>query len=118
MGPGKDATKEFAEAINNNAEVQEMLKNWNKVAAYDLEGEDGIFQIIFHSDGTAEFKDEAPENPSFTFKATTQLWADIQLGKKDGQKEFFAKNLKIEGDVMATMKLTQIGKKLLEAMGS
>ena len=31
---------------------------------------------------------------------------------KDGQKEFFAKHLKIEGDVMATMKLTQIGKKL------
>ncbi|MFQ5976977.1 MAG: SCP2 sterol-binding domain-containing protein [Candidatus Heimdallarchaeota archaeon] len=112
MGPGKDATKQFVDAINENEEVQEMLKNWTKVAAYDLEGEDETFHIIFKADGTAEFKEGAPESPSFTFKAPTDLWAEIQLGKKDAQKEFFAKSFKIEGDVMATMKLTQIGSKL------
>jgi putative sterol carrier protein len=117
MGAGKDAVKQFVDAINANTEVQEMLKNWAKVAAYDLEGEDGIFHVIFKADGTAEFQEGAPESPSFTFKATTDLWAEIQLGKKDAQKEFFAKSFKIEGDVMATMKLTQIGGKLLETMG-
>jgi putative sterol carrier protein len=113
MGPGKDATKEFVEAINGNTEAQEMLKNWTKVAAYDLEGEDGIFHVIFKADGTAEFKDGAPENPSFTFKATSELMAEVLKGEKDAQKEFFAKRLQVTGDVMATLKLVQVGQKLL-----
>lgn len=116
MGLGKDVTKQFVEIINGNKAAQEMLKNWNKVAAYDLEGEDEIFHVIFNPDGSAEFKDGAPEKASFTFKCSTDLWAKIQSGEVDGQKEFFAKRLIIEGDVMATMKLTQIGKKLQESM--
>lgn len=112
MGPGKEVTKQFVDLINANEEAQEMLKNWNKVAAYDLEGEDGIFHVIYNPDGTAEFKEGAPDKASFTFKCSTDLWGKIQSGEVDGQKEFFAKRLKIEGDVMATMKLTQLGKKL------
>jgi len=114
LGIGKEAVKMMVVGINNNKEVQEMLKNWNKIAAYDLEGEEGIFHVIFNTDGTAEFKEGAIEKVSFTFKCSSKLWAEISSGEKDGQKEFFAKNLKIEGDVMSTMKLTLIGKKLLE----
>lgn len=114
MGIGKEAVKMMVVGINNNKEVQEILKNWNRIAAYDLEGEEGIFHVIFNTDGTAEFKEGAPGKASFTFKCTSELWGEISSGEKDGQKEFFAKNLKIEGDVMSTMKLTLIGKKLLE----
>ena len=108
MGSGKEAVKELIELINQTPEVQNFLKNWNKIAAYDLEGEDGIFHVIFHPDGTAEYHEGAHEKPSFTFQCTTELWAQISSGEKDGQKEFFAKNLKITGDVMATMKFTQM----------
>ena len=100
MGIGKEAVKMMVEGINVNEEVQGMLKNWNKVAAYDLEGEDGIFHAIFNMEGNAEFKEGAPEKASFTFKCTTELWAQISSGEKDGQKEFFAKNLKICGSVL------------------
>ncbi|MFW9903745.1 MAG: SCP2 sterol-binding domain-containing protein [Candidatus Thorarchaeota archaeon] len=110
---GKEVVKMMVEGINVIEEVHEMLKNRNRVAAYDLESEDGIFQVIFNLDGTAEFKEGAPEKASFTFKCSTEIWVQISSGEKDGQKEFFAKNLKIEGDVMMTIKLTQIGKKLL-----
>lgn len=112
MGVGKEAVKQMVEMVNGNEEVQGMLKNWNKIANYDLEGEDGPFHVIFSPDGKAEFHEGAPEKPSFTFKCPTELWEQITTGEKDGQKEFFAKNLKIEGDVMATMKFTQIQKKL------
>ncbi|MHA2295664.1 MAG: SCP2 sterol-binding domain-containing protein [Candidatus Hodarchaeales archaeon] len=112
MGPGKEAVKTMVDMINGSEQGQEFLKNWNKVAAYDLEGEDGPFNVVFNPDGTAEFKEGAPEKASFTFKCTSELWMQISTGEKDGQKEFFAKNLKIEGDVMSTMKLTQLTKKL------
>jgi putative sterol carrier protein len=111
LGPGKEAVEQMVELVNQSPEGQAFLKNWNKIAAYDLEGEDGVFHVIFNADGTAEFKEGAPEKASFTFKCTTELWAQISSGEKDGQKEFFAKNLKIDGDVMATMKFTQLQKK-------
>ena len=111
MGPGKEAVKTMVELINGEEKAQAFLKNWNKVAAYDLEGEDGVFHVVFNPDGTAVFNDGAPEKASFTFKCTSELWSEVASGQKDGQKEFFAKNLKIEGDVMSTMKLTQLSKK-------
>ncbi|MHA2304433.1 MAG: SCP2 sterol-binding domain-containing protein [Candidatus Hodarchaeales archaeon] len=114
MGPGKEAVKQMVELINQTEEAQTFLKNWNKVGAYDLAGEDGVFHVIFNADGTAEFKEGTPEKPSFTFQCPTELWAQISSGEKDGQKEFFAKNLKITGDIMSTMKFTQMQKKFLE----
>ena len=114
MGAGKDATMMFVEMINKSEEAQSMLKNWNKVAAYDLEGEDGPFHVVFNADGTAEFKEGAPEKANFTFKASTELWGEIQTGQKDAQKEFMAQKFKVEGDVMSTMKLVGVGRKLLE----
>ncbi len=114
MGSGKDAVINTVELINKTEEAQTFLKNWNKIAAYDFEGEDGVFHVIFNADGTAEFKEGAAEKPSFTFQCPTELWAQISSGEKDGQKEFFAKNLKITGDIMSTMKFTQMQKKFLE----
>ncbi|MHA2226742.1 MAG: SCP2 sterol-binding domain-containing protein [Candidatus Hodarchaeales archaeon] len=116
MTEAKDLMKQFVDAINTHEEVQKMLKNWNKVACYDLEGEDGPFHIIHSADGTAEFKEGAPEKANFTFKATADLWAQISKGEKDAQKAFFAKEYKIEGDVMGTMKLIPVMKKINELL--
>ena len=112
MGAGKDAVKEFVKAVNANDEVKGMLKNWVKFAAYDLEGEDGPFYVEHKADGSAEFHEGSPEKANFTFKGPTDVWADISAGKKDAQKAFFAKEYKIEGDVMGTMKLLPVIKKL------
>jgi len=112
MGSGKDAVKEFVNAINASDEAKNMLKNWEKCAMYDLEGEDGPFHVLHKADGSAEFVDGAHDKPNFTFKGPTQVWADIATGKEDAQKAFFAKKYKIDGDVMGTMKLLPVIKKL------
>ena len=112
MGAGKVAVEEFVKAINANEEVKNMLKNWEKFAKYDLEGEDGPFYVHHKADGSAEFHEGSPEKAHFTFIGPTQIWADIAQGKKDAQKAFFAKEYKIEGDVMGTMKLLPVIKKL------
>ena len=112
MGTGKDAVIEFVKAINANEEVKGMLKNWVKNAAYVLEGEDEPFWVEHKADGSAEFHEGTCEKANFTFKSPTQVWADISAGKKDAQKSFFAKEYKIEGDVMGTMKLLPVIKKL------
>ena len=112
MGAGKDADVEFVKAINANDEVKTMLKNWEKVAMYDLEGEDGPFHVLHKADGSAEFVDGPHDKPNFTFIGPTQIWADISSGKEDAQKAFFAKKYKIDGDVMGTMKLLPVIKKL------
>lgn len=112
MGVGKDAVIEFVNAINGNEEVQGMLKNWVKVAMYKLEGEDGPFHVLHKEDGSAEFVEGAHDSPNFTFVGPTQVWADVAAGKEDAQKAFFAKKYKVEGDVMGTMKLLPVIKKL------
>ncbi|UCG01224.1 MAG: SCP2 sterol-binding domain-containing protein [Candidatus Heimdallarchaeota archaeon] len=112
MGAGKDAVVEFVNAINANDEVKGMLKNWVKNACYKLEGEDGPFWVEHKADGSAEFHDGEPDKAHFTFIGPTQIWADISTGKEDAQKAFFAKKYKIEGDVMGTMKLLPVIKKL------
>ncbi|MFX0092349.1 MAG: SCP2 sterol-binding domain-containing protein [Candidatus Hodarchaeota archaeon] len=116
MGVGKDAMKEVVKTINANESIKDLFKNWTKIAAYDLEGEDGPFHIIHKADGSCEFKEGAPDKASFTFKTTTELWAQIVKGEKNAQKEFFAKNLKVEGDVMATLKLNEALKKAGEML--
>ncbi|MFW9854320.1 MAG: SCP2 sterol-binding domain-containing protein [Candidatus Thorarchaeota archaeon] len=112
MGIGKDTVIEFVNSINNSEEIRGMLKNWEKVAMYKLDGEDGPFHVLHKADGSAEFVEGSHEKPSFTIVGPGQIWADIAAGKEDAQKAFFAKKYKIEGDVMGTMKLLPVIKKL------
>jgi putative sterol carrier protein len=111
MGVGKDTVIEFVNQINSNEEVKGMLKNWVKVAMYKLEGEDE-FHVLHKEDGSAEFVEGAHEKPNFTIIGPGQIWADIASGKEDAQKACFAKKYKIDGDVMGTMKLLPVIKKL------
>lgn len=111
MGVGKDTVVQFVENINANEEIKGMLKNWVKTAAYELDGEEP-FYIEHKADGSAEFHEGKPEKASFTIKGPGEVWAQIASGEKDAQKAFFAKEYKIEGDVMGTMKLLPVIKKL------
>ncbi|MFW9996603.1 MAG: SCP2 sterol-binding domain-containing protein [Candidatus Odinarchaeota archaeon] len=114
MGPGKEAVKGMVDGINSFPELQSKLKNWEKVAAYKLDGEDGPFYVIHKADGTCEMHDGEPEKANFTFIGPSEIWGKIATGEEDAQKAFFAKKYKIEGDVMGTMKLLPIIKKLVE----
>ncbi|MFX0171724.1 MAG: SCP2 sterol-binding domain-containing protein [Candidatus Hodarchaeota archaeon] len=111
MGIGRDTVKQFVENINASEEIKGMLKNWVKTAAYELDGEES-FYIEHKADGSAEFHEGKPEKASFTIKGPGEVWAKIASGEKDAQKAFFAKEYKIEGDVMGTMKLLPVIKKL------
>ncbi|MHA2281985.1 MAG: SCP2 sterol-binding domain-containing protein [Promethearchaeota archaeon] len=111
MGPGREAVEMMVEGINSSEELQTKLKNWSKVAGYVLEGDDP-FHVVHNADGTCELKEGKPEKANFTFIAPGELWSKIAAGEEDAQKAFFAKKYKIEGDVMGTMKLLPIIKKL------
>ena len=110
MGLGKDTMMKVVDALNNNPELQKMMKNWKKIAQYKLDDE--VFYLEHKADGTVEFHDGEHEKPSFTIIASAELMRDIVEGKKDAQKSFFAKEYQIKGDVMATMKLVSLLKKM------
>ncbi|MFX1536688.1 MAG: SCP2 sterol-binding domain-containing protein [Promethearchaeota archaeon] len=110
MGEAKDMMKEMSDAINASEDLKGMLKNWTKIAAYELEGEEP-FYVEHKADGSCEFHEGKPEKASFTFIAPSDLWVKILKGEEDAQKAFFAKKYKITGDVMATMKLNTVLKK-------
>ena len=106
----KEVIKKFVEMINANDEVKGMLKNWTKIAGYEIDGEN--FYVEHKADGSCEFHDEKPEKANFTMKGPGSVFEGIFTGEKDAQKAFFAKEYSIDGDVMGTMKLLPIIKKL------
>lgn len=107
---GTEKIKEFADAINANEEVKKMLKNWTKIAGYVIDGEDCY--IEHKADGTCEFHEGKPEKANFTMIGPLDVMEKMFTGKIDAQKAFFAKQYSIKGDVMGTMKLLPVIKKL------
>ncbi len=108
---GIEKVKEFADKINGNEEVIKMLKNWTKIAGYTIDGEDCY--IEHKADGTCEFHEGKPEKANFTMIMSSEIYEKMNNGELDAQKAFFAKQYKIDGDVMGTMKLLPVIKKLI-----
>ena len=102
--------KRFADAINANEEVKGMLKGWAKIAGYVIDGEDCY--IEHKADGSCEFHEGKPEKANFTMKGPADVFDKMFTGELDAQKAFFAKQYAIDGDVMGTMKLLPVIKKL------
>ncbi|MHA1227084.1 MAG: SCP2 sterol-binding domain-containing protein [Candidatus Hodarchaeales archaeon] len=107
---GIEKLKEFADAINANDEVKAMLKGWVKIAGYEVDGEHCY--IEHKEDGSCEFHEGKPEKANFTMKGSADVFEKMFTGELDAQKAFFAKQYQIEGDVMGTMKLLPVIKKL------
>lgn len=105
-----EKVKAFADAINANEEIKNMLKNWNKVAGYEIDGENCY--IVHKADGSCEFHEGKPEKANFTMKGPSDVMEKMLTGELDAQKAFFAKQYAIDGDVMGTMKLLPVLKKL------
>ncbi|MHA2156249.1 MAG: SCP2 sterol-binding domain-containing protein [Candidatus Hodarchaeales archaeon] len=103
---GTEKIKEFVDAINGRDDVKAKLKNWTKIAGYNVDGEDCYVQ--HNADGTCEFFDGKPEKANFTMIGTSEIFEKMFTGEEDAQKAYFAKKYKIEGDVMGTMKLIPI----------
>jgi putative sterol carrier protein len=108
---GIEKVKEFADKINGNEEVIKMLKNWTKIAGYTIDDVDCY--IEHKADGTCEFHEGKPEKANFTMVMTSEVYDKMFTGELDAQKAFFAKQYKINGDVMGTMKLLPVIKKLV-----
>ena len=107
---GMDQIKMFADAINSNEEVKGMLKGWTKIAGYEVDGENCY--IEHKADGSCEFHEGKPEKANFTMKGPAEVFDKMFTGELDAQKAFFAKQYAIDGDVMGTMKLLPVIKKL------
>lgn len=110
MGLGKETMQAVVDGLNGSEDLKKMMKNWKKVAQYKLDDE--TFHLIHDADGSVTMNDGEHEKPSFTIIATAQLMKEIVDGEKDAQKEFFAKRYEVKGDVMATMKLVSLLKKM------
>ncbi len=108
---GIEKVKEFSDKINGNEEVKNMLKNWTKIAGYTIDGEDCY--IEHKADGSCEFHEGKPEKANFTMIMSSEIYDKMNSGELDAQKAFFAKQYKIDGDVMGTMKLLPVIKKLI-----
>ncbi|MHA1996342.1 MAG: SCP2 sterol-binding domain-containing protein [Candidatus Hodarchaeales archaeon] len=86
---GTEKIKEFVDAINGRDDVKAKLKNWAKIAGYNVDGEDCYVQ--HNADGTCEFFDGKPEKANFTMIGTSEIFEKMFTGEEDAQKAYFAK---------------------------
>ncbi len=109
MSETKDLIKKMVELGNQDEEIKNLLKGWNGIIQYVLNGEE--FYVKYNEDGTAEFAEGKAENPNFTIIATPEYWLDVLKGKEDAVMGFMQGKYKIEGNFMEAQKLASVLKK-------
>lgn len=78
----------------------------NTIIQYDITGEGGGKWYAEIANGKCEVKEGTHEKPKLTLIVDAQNWIDMVLGKLDGQQAFMSGKLKLKGDMMMAMKMS------------